>query len=126
MWVLHLFGWLFPALLSVVGWLVGGPAPQSELYPYRATCWYLTTDQIYPDLALTVLYFLTFILMFVLERRAANYTIIEAPPGECGVDSSADTPKDDCSRRAAKHWLCHSSQNCSRGRVYQAMLHTCT
>ena len=67
--ILYAFGWIFPALMTGVGYWSAQNGADQWLRRYNALCWYQTDDQIYPDLVLTLLYFLTFLAVFVLERR---------------------------------------------------------
>jgi len=72
MWIMYAFGWGFPMLLALGGYLVGGNESDSIIASYHALCWYRNLDQLYPDLVLTVLYFLTFVPTFMLTRKAAQ------------------------------------------------------
>jgi len=69
MWIMYAFGWGFPLLLTLGGYLIGGNAQGPVMASYHALCWYRSVDQIYPDAVLTMLYFLIIVSAFVFTRK---------------------------------------------------------
>jgi len=70
MWVLYGFGWVFPFVLMGAGYYMGIGEDLQAMEDYHATCWYRTTNQVYPDMVLTLLYMITFVGMFGLAYRS--------------------------------------------------------
>ena len=93
--VLYAFGWIFPALMTAVGYWSAQNGASTWLWRYNALCWYQTDDQIYPDLVLTLLYFLTFLAVFILERRVKqqpDFELLQPIDVKHDSDESEESP----------------------------------
>ena len=104
MWVLYGFGWVFPFVLMGAGYYMGIGEDLQAMEDYHATCWYRTTNQVYPDMVLTLLYMITFVGMFGLAYRSEQESgHMSNPEALLNEDSTEVWPLAACPTHC--HWL---------------------